>query len=139
MPIPTAYTESQLGEYMLSVLGVVGSVLEYTSASFGEQVTDALLDYGVTDIAQATDMKKLRGLAKVAAWKKAKDDLGAYYDYQADGGTFDRSQMQAMAEKSLAQAVTDALPYDPNYVINITRARPVNDPYRYTPEDEQTL
>ena len=139
MPIPTAYTEESLGEYMLSVLGLVGSVLGYTSASFAEEVIDAVLAYGVSDIAQATDIKKLRGLAKIAAWQKASAGLIAFYDYSADGGSFDRSQMQAMAEKALAQAHADALLYDPNYQVGIVRARPVNDPYRYTPEDEQTL
>jgi hypothetical protein len=139
MPAPTAYTEEALGEFMLTVLGVVGQVLQYTSASFGEEVSDTLLAYGVADIAQATDIKKLRALAKVAAWQKANDDLVAFYDYQADGGKFDRSQMQAMAEKALASALAGALAYDPNYQVQVTREKPVNDPYRYIPDEERTI
>jgi len=139
VPIPTAYTEEALGEYMLTILGVVGQVLQYTSASFDEEIADTLLAYGVANIAQATDIKKLRALAKVAAWQKANADLVAFYDYQADGGKFDRSQMQAMAEKALAQAQTGALAYDPNYQAQVTRERPVNDPYRYIPDEERTL
>lgn len=139
MPVPTAYTEEALGEYMLAVLGVVGSVLGYTSESFDEAIADTLLSYGTNNIAQATDIKKLRALAKVAAWQKANDDLVAFYDYQADGGSFDRSQMQAMAEKALAQAQAKAIAYDPNYQVQVTREKPVNDPYRYVSDEERTL
>lgn len=139
MPIPTSYTEYTLSEYMLACLGVVAQVLDYTSGSFDEAVNDVLIAYGVTDISQATDIKKLRGLAKVAAWQKANDDLVAYYDYQADGGRFDRSQMQAMAAKSLEKAQAEAIAYDPNYQVRIVRQRPVNDPYRYVHEEERTL
>lgn len=139
MAIPTSYTESTLADYMLAVLGVVGQTLEYTNASFGEAVNDALVAYGVNEISQATDIKKLRALAKVAAWKKACDDLVGFYKFSADGGTYDRNQMREMAEKALTLAQADAAAYDPSYVVGIVRAAPVNDPYRYTPEDEQTL
>lgn len=139
MAIPTSYTETTLAEYMLAVLGVVGQTLGLSSSSFGEAVTDTLLAYGTDDISQATDMKKLRALAKAAAWKKACDDLVGFYRFSADGGTFDRNQMREMAEKALTLAQADAAAYDPNYVVGIVRAASVNDPYRYTPEDEQTL
>lgn len=139
MPLPTSYTEQSLSEYMLACLGVVGQVLEYTSGSLEEAVNDALIAYGASDIAQATDIKKLRGLAKVAAWQKANDDLVAYYDFSADGGKFDRSQMQTMAAKSLEKAQADAIAFDPNYQVRIVRQRPVNDPYRHVPEEERTL
>lgn len=139
MAIPTSYTETTLGEYMISVLGVVGQVLDYSSSSMAEAVNDVLLAYGVDDISQATDIKKLRALSKMVAWKKACDDLVGFYKFSADGGTYDRNQMREMAEKALTQATADATAYDPNYVVGIVRAKPVNDPYRYTPEDDQTL
>ena len=144
MSAPTVYTEKMLGDYMAAVLGSLASILSLAvgatdAGSFSEAVNATLLVYGVTNISQATDVLKLRALARAEAWQLALDRLSALYDFVEPGGEYTRSQMHAQAEQSLQAARTDALAYDPGYVVSVTRQDLVNDPYRYRTDDERTL
>lgn len=111
MAIPTSYSEETLKAFMLAALSNLGATLGLTAASFDEAVNDTLLAYGVSDIAQATDMAKLRGLAKVAAWQVAVAASAGDYDFSADGGNYRRSQLHEQARKGLAAAEADAALY----------------------------
>lgn len=108
MAIPTAYTESTLRSYMAASLGAIADTLGLDQTSFIEAVNDVLLAYGVSDVAQATDIAKLRALARVEALRVAQASVALAYDFAADGASFDRSQMAARIAALLAQAEADA-------------------------------
>lgn len=117
MPLPTAYTEPKLAEYMHTTLGEAASVMGYGHPGAGmgayqEQVYDALLAYGVTDIADATDMALLRALAKREAWRKVMNESAGRYDVTADEGTFKRSQLHAQAKTNFQTASAEAAQLD---------------------------
>lgn len=129
MAIPSAYTESDLAAYMRNVTKAVSDVLGLVAGDFAEAVNDALSAYGVSGIADATDIAKLRMLAKVAAWRTVNDALiTTAYDFSADGGSYKLSQMKAGAEKALELA-EQAAGASAAYAIEIgTLTRP-HDPY----------
>jgi len=144
MTVPSSYTEKELAAYMHGELGPVAAALGLAvgstdAGSYAEAVNETLLQYGVATIAQATDMVKLRALARVYAWRKVVGLLTALFDFAADGGEYNRSQMIVAAEKNLARAVIDALEYDPVYRVRTTRQRMVNDPYRYVEDEDRTV
>ena len=120
MTPPLIYTEKSLSEYMhwqlqnlASILGL--SVGAADAGSYAEAVNAALLAYGVSAISQASDIAKIRALARVEVWRMACNSLAALYDFSADGGSYQRGQMLAQAKKNLETALTDALGYDPAY------------------------
>ena len=109
MALPSSYTESALRDYMLASVGTVGSMLSLTASSFTEAVNDALVAYGVTDIALATNIAKLRGIAKVEAWRLIVTTTVGEYNFSADGGTYSREQLHKHAVDALARADADAV------------------------------
>lgn len=136
MTIPAAYTEAALAIFMHSQIGdfpaMFGWVTPTVNAgAYQEAVNDCLIEYGVSEIAQATNIKKLRALATVAAWKKVLRQLPTYYQFQADGSTFNRQQMFEMARQSLAVAEIGASVYSSDYQIASGSVSWANDPYRY--------
>lgn len=141
MPVPTAYTETELAAYMHSKLGDVAGALGYSVdiGDYDEAVVDTLLEYGVSDIANATNVKKLRALALVEAWKKALADLAIRHDFSADGGSYSRMQMHEMATKNLEAAKTSALTYDDAYTVGRTRVVNITDPYQVIPDKDREL
>lgn len=131
MPIPPSYTETTLADYMVTCLGKVASVLGLVSASFAESVNDVLIQYGVSNISAATQIDKLRALAKVAAWKKAVEEVSVSYDFEADNASYNRSQMQEMCKESLLSAERDAGDFLPALRIGIDSFTFIQDPYSY--------
>jgi len=71
MALPSSYNESTLTRYMLDTLGSIATTLSLTAIDMGETVNDVLAAYGVSDIANATDVVKLRALARVGALRRA--------------------------------------------------------------------
>jgi hypothetical protein len=104
MPIPSSYTEDGIAQYMLNVLENAGPAAEWTSADFEEQVVDLLLDYGVTDIASATDITKLRSLARVQAWRKVVAAVSGDFDFSADEAEYNRRVVFEHARTMLEEA-----------------------------------
>lgn len=116
MPIPAAYTEDQLALYMHRALGQVADVLGLNPVSdYGDAVIDTLLAYGAQNISQATDMAKLRTLARREAWRLANDAAATRYDVNIDGAQMARSQLHTQIAAGLSRAETDALAYDTGY------------------------
>jgi len=128
---PTVYTEATLATFMLAELGDVAGVLAWTGqANVQEAINEALLVYGVSAIADATDIPKLRTLARREAWRRAVSSLLTRYDFSNPEGEYKRSQMVKAAATSLAQAEADAMPYDPNIgAAIITAIEHSADPY----------
>lgn len=111
MPIPGSYTEETLKDFMLATLEDLGSVLGLTAARFTEAVNETLLSYGVSDIASATDIAKLRALAKVEAWKVAVKAASGRIDWSEAGASFKQSQYRTAAIAGLALAQSEAAKY----------------------------
>lgn len=122
---------------MRETLGGIATTLGLTTIDFVETVNDVLAAYGVSDIADATDIVKLRVLARVAALRRAQVAALSWYDFSADGGSFSRSQVQAQIKAMLSDAETDAFPYTGAYAV--TRATLTYtteaDPYQWTDDD----
>jgi hypothetical protein len=136
MPVPTAYTESTLAEYMLTVLSGTADALQITLGDLGEAVIEVLLKYGVNDISAAMDMTKLRCLARVEAWKAAADMVAADYDFSEGAVSYHRSQMSQQIAIRLSQAERDAAPYDPSNEVGVVAVDYVQNPYRLFDEVE---
>jgi len=144
MAAPTVYTEKTLADFMHALLGPAAGILGYAvgtadAGSYQEAVNSTLLAYGAQSIAQAVDIESLRALARVEVFRMAVGGLAALYDFSAENGSYQRSQMLAGARANLQAAELAALPYDPAYRVRVTRQAPVNDPYRYVADDERTL
>ena len=108
MAIPTSYTEETLMDHMLSTTEAVAEIAGVDSYAFEEAVNDTLTAYGAATIDLATNIAKLRALAKVEAWKTLITYLMTLYDFTADGASYKRSQMLAAAEAALSKAEADA-------------------------------
>lgn len=109
--IPVAYTELSLAAYMATVTSNVAAALGWTADSFQEAVNDTLLAYGVVAVTEATDIVKLRALAKVEAWRAVVDATAADFNFSADGGNYSREQIHQHAIDALARAQEQAGDY----------------------------
>lgn len=145
MAAPTSYSETTLADYMHTLLGPVATALDYTSpASYVEAVNEALLDYGTDDISTVSgrdNIRKLRALAMVQAWRLVVQQLSTDYDFSAGGATYNRSQMQKQAAEALARAEQTAITLGatPGYVVGIDTISHIHDPYRYVPAEERVI
>ncbi len=144
MAVPTSYTETELAEYAHATLGAVALALDWSvpNGNYDEIVNDSLLAYGETDISLISgvdNIKKLRVLTKLYAWRAVAAISSADFDFSADGGRYSRSQIHAMALEALDLAEREAGQYDPIYRIGIDSLDYKHDPYKYRPEDERTL
>lgn len=138
MAIPAAYTEETLIQFCLTELGDVASVLGWAADTeqVAEAVNDALAAYGISDIADATDIATLRRLARWAIWRQAANSIVTRYTFATDSGQ--RWERQGMVDAVLArarQAETDALADLPGYAVELVSADDRRDPYRYLPEE----
>jgi len=144
MTLPASYTEKSLAEYMHTLLGKTARALDLhpgpnDAGDYAESVNDALLAYGTDDIATVSGLAsllKMRILARVAAWQYVVNNFAALYDFSADGGRYNRSQLFEQSKKALELAELAALPYAPAYQAKIVSVDHKQDPYRYRPEDE---
>lgn len=145
--IPTAYTEGEIAAYMITSLTKVAGVLEWTASS-GEvldAVIETLLAYfgeagAESTIDHATDIRKLRVLARRAIWRAAVVALGTEYTFSTDGQSFQRSDMAKYASAMLATAEADAAAFDTGTAQPITMMtlRYPADPYIVIPPEERT-
>lgn len=126
MPVPTAYTEEELASFMHVTLSRVAVVFEFNAAtSYAEAIISTLLAYGVDDIALATDMKKLRALARREAWRLASDTAASFNDHTIEGsGQFNLSELHKQINVNLGRAESDASPYDAHgYRVTVSKVR----------------
>lgn len=140
MTVPTSYTESELAAYMQTTIAPLDGVLGWTTVpdNYQEPVNDALLAYGVADIAEATDMVKLRTLARLMVWRAVVAATAGTYDYRVDNEQFSRSQIHEHAAAMLAIAESEAGAYvdDGRYSIAVGTVGYETDPYQYVPCSE---
>lgn len=134
MALPSAYSEEDLKDYLLVVLGSVGDALGWDANTLllAEVVNDTLLAYGVDAIADASDIPKLRALARWRVWLAAVDALAGYYTVSlpAEGGQLTRSQLTQQATVRLQAAEIEAGRYGSPYALTQTAVTRALDPYR---------
>lgn len=132
MATPTAYTEATLAYYMVTTLGALAETLGLDESAMYEAVNDVTAECGVTDIADATDIGKVRALSKVAALRVAQTSAAGWYDFGADGGNYKRSQVMTQIDAMLQGAEAAAMLYGGAYAVGVGTMTFTNDPYVWT-------
>ena len=133
MPALVIAGEADLGQFMLDELGPLASDLGWTAPSdVTAAIDDALYAYfdGDGDIADATDQRKLRALARVEAWRAAVSATAADFDSSTDGQSMALAQRHAQALGRLADARARAAQYRADYGVTVTAVTWANDPYQ---------
>ena len=140
-PVPVSYSETELKSFMATILGPVADALGWTvvANSFDEAVTDTLLAYGESDIADATDITKLRALAAVAVWRQAQQAAAGLFNWSTFGDKYDMADVQSRIAKSLALAESNAVNYSADYAVAFTNVRFSQDPYRSVLDSDSDL
>jgi hypothetical protein len=140
MALPVAYTETTLGQYMHTELGAIAGVLGYVNpvadaGNYAEAVNDVLAELKITNLSEVTDIRKLRVLAKLYAWKMAAKGLSSKYDFSSDGESYHRSQMHKQALESIEMIMDECLSLGLlGYSASFQDVEYLNDPYGY-PKD----
>lgn len=140
MPLPIAYTEETLGQYMHSELGQVAAVLKLENpvgdaGNYQEPINDVLLELGVVDIGSVSDLRKVRVLAKLFAFQMAANKLATVYDVSADGESYHRSQIVDHVRNSITSILSECMAIGMfGYSASIQNVEYLNDPYNY-PKD----
>lgn len=145
MAAPTVYQEDELAAYMLGELGDVATVLRITATAgvkgdygdLSEPLNNVLLALGVTDVTTLTgadNIRKLRALGAVEAWRLAKKRAAAAYDFKDGSTSLSRSQLQPMISQSLGMAEAEAsslgvLPTGTGVKVKVGTVKYRNDPY----------
>lgn len=131
MSIPTGYDETGCANLMLSYIDAVAGQMGWTGLSnVQESVNETILAYGVTDIANCTDIRKVRTLARREIWRQVRAATSGSHDFEADGGKYSMSQIHAMACSEFDIASNDAVPFDTQLGVKITAVTYNQDPYR---------
>ncbi len=113
MAIPTSYTEEGLMNFMHESLEGVGDVLGFDPPhGYDNAFYEVMLVYGVSDVTAVSgsrNIRKLRAIARVEAWRKVMSATTGDYDFKReDGATYSRSQIHAQAEKMFKQSLKEA-------------------------------
>ena len=140
MSVPTSYTEADLKAFVHTTLGATATALGWSVAggSYDETVNETLLAYGQTDISQISgtaNIRKVRALARLMAWRAAVAGLAGYNDIRDGQTALSLSQLQAQALNALRQAEADAAQYDDSYRVGVDKVTYIHDPYTYLPDE----
>lgn len=110
MALPTAYTEYDLAAFFRDeVLKKTATLLDWTQPDdYQGAVNDTLIAYGVEDIADATNIPRLRAIGRREVWRAVVEDTAGMYGYTVDGETYNRQQINAQARAAFDQAEKDA-------------------------------
>ena len=122
----------------------MAGVLGWTVADgkYNEIVNETLLTYGVdaiTEVSGRDNLRKLRTLGRVEAWRAVVRETATDFDFKADGGDYKRSQIHAQAKAALEAAQDEAAIYDDSYRVVIDQVVHVHDPYAYVPDEDRTI
>lgn len=127
--IPTIYTESTLAAYMLTCLKDVATQMAWTTLTdVQEAVNEALLAYGVTDVASASDIRKVRKLARREIWRQVASATAGNFAFSADGASFSRQQIHEHAMQEFNVAVAEAAEYD-GFSVKVVKVDWTQDPF----------
>jgi hypothetical protein len=107
MPLPTTFTSEELATWMRDELLATATVLGMDNPAnpgYTTAVRRTLRAYGVSDLAQATDVVKLEALALIEVWRSVVNQTATAINFEADGGRYDREAIHKHAVVMLAQA-----------------------------------
>jgi hypothetical protein len=107
VPIPSVYDEAGLATFLLAEARSVAAAFGWASqADVQEVINETLLAYGsISDISGATDIRKLRVIARYYIWKAAVEQAAGKIPVSIGGQRWDRDrlQQQALAAFNLAK------------------------------------
>lgn len=133
MSIPVSYTADELALYLHSVVGPnVVAILGWSAPdSYSEIVTDAVLSYGVEDIAEADNISKLRAIARMHVWRAVMEQTTGHYDLtMPDGIRAERNQIHQQAKGAYLEARKEAMRHGTDYSVGVTSVR-YDDPFTH--------
>lgn len=133
MSAPISYNADELALYLHSVVGPnVAAILGWSAPdSYSEIVTDAVLSYGVEDIAEADNISKLRAIARMHVWRAVMEQTTGHYDLtMPDGIRAERNQLHQQAKGAYLEARKVAMRHGAEYVVGVAAIRH-NDPFTH--------
>lgn len=141
MPPPTVYTEIELAAFQVAALGDLATALGWVTSTPAvvEAVNDALLTYGVSDVATAANIPRLRALARVAIWQAVVRATAGYFHFSVETLSFDKEQVHEHALKMIAEAEREAGWVGAGPALVVTSVSRPHDPYTWVPIDARTL
>jgi hypothetical protein len=132
MPLPTSYDESELAAFMVTELGPLGTDLGLDASALAPAVDDTLFAYfgdAGGAIADATDIRKLRALARGEAWQTAVTWTAADINSSTDGQSLSMAGRHAQAVARLADARNRATRYHADNQVLVTTLTYAVDPF----------
>lgn len=143
MAIPSVYTETTLADYMHDVLKDVADLLGWSVVNndYDEAINETLLSMGVDDISEVTgreNLRKMRSFARMHVWQTVVNATAGNYDFKADGGSFNRSQIHEQALIALQVSQMEVLSFNDQYRVGLDHIDFKHDPYLYHPEEDRT-
>lgn len=139
-PVTSWATEDELATWLLGPLGLgqVASVLGWTEDNLADVIARALRLYGVTDVADATDIGRLEAIATREAWRAAIRALVVATDITIDGETVKRSDMIRAAQMALELADAEAAGYgESDLTVSVAGLNVEGNPYDYGTDDSE--
>ena len=112
MSVPTIYDSDTLAAAMHAWLGGTAASLRWSVAagSYTDAITDALLLYGVSTLEEATNIGKVRALARVAVWEAAAAAVASRVDWSRGAervsGSQEYAAVAAQANRERQAAIT---------------------------------
>jgi hypothetical protein len=130
MPAPTSYTELSLARYMASVLGQTGTLILLAApvdaddlGAYQNPIEEVELLSGVSDVADETDILKLRVLARWQAWEMAGEHATKLHDYRQGRDSKELSRHYRNIDLQRKRAALAARKYMPDYKIKVYEIR----------------
>jgi hypothetical protein len=115
MPLPTAYTESELKTFMLDSMEDMAGELGWDASSkpVDLAVNSTVRNSGVSDIAAVTDVRRLELVAIREIWSFAASSLASRIDYtNTNQGQFQQEKLYEHAIAEIARADNNLRQYD---------------------------
>lgn len=144
MSIPSSYTETTLADYMNDTLKNVADLLGWSPANndYAEAINETLLSCGVDLISEITGreaIRRMRAFARMHVWQSVVNATAGNYDFSADAGRFNRSQIHEQALENLQAAQVEVLSFNDQYRVGVDTLDFKHDPYQYRDEEDRTL
>jgi len=122
--LPTTYTTEELAAWMRDELLATATVLgmgDPTHAGYTTAIRRTLRAYGVSALAQATDVVKLEALARIEVWRSVANMAVTAINFEADGARYDRKEIHKQALIMLGKAEAE---YAVSYPVAAEEATP---------------
>jgi hypothetical protein len=148
VPVPTAFTEAALADYLHDVLGQTADALGLSPGgdtdgrgSLAPAVWQTVWAYGdgITAPGQADDLPRLLALARREAWRLAAGRAAGEFDFSSAGTSETRSQLRRHIADQLKAAEDDAAQYDAAAGLAAAAVFRPHDPYAALDDAERGL